>query len=312
MQRQHRSGFTLVELLVVVGIIALLISILLPSLNRAREAANAVKCLSNLKQIGQALQLYAADNKNYVVPGMVIRGGSSGDTRYNPGDYWPTILVANKYMSNPQVARNASQELNNTSNGNTVFRCPSGTDLRYGVGVTATDTSGVNTDTTLLTSHKDGRGLEFFRTASRINTTATGDAVRVDTWYNVNGWAVTDDTATNVQNAKNAFVKYPFTALVKFTSGAGYTVRQHKMSDWKDAANLVLVYDGVSLWHNQVPFTVSARHGGKTQANALMADGHCQPLRAPGDVPVNASGSLSVYTADGPRFVISPQLIGTN
>src|SRR5690554_165040 len=85
---RRMRAFTLVELLVVIGIIALLISILLPALNSARSAAISLTCQSNLRQVMQAVQMYANENKGI----MPHTYGNAGDGDLN-GTYW-TVQIA--------------------------------------------------------------------------------------------------------------------------------------------------------------------------------------------------------------------------
>jgi prepilin-type N-terminal cleavage/methylation domain-containing protein/prepilin-type processing-associated H-X9-DG protein len=83
-------GFTLVELLVVIGIIALLISILLPSLNKARQAANTVACASNMRQIGLMFRMYANENSGILPP---------GGYQLAPGRNWTWTDWMDKYLT---------------------------------------------------------------------------------------------------------------------------------------------------------------------------------------------------------------------
>src|SRR5205814_7669122 len=88
-------GFTLVELLVVIGIIALLISILLPALSRARAQAGAIKCASQLRQVGLSFQMYAMDNKGYWPPSRLAATYNIDGVNYtstNPA-YWQNFVA---------------------------------------------------------------------------------------------------------------------------------------------------------------------------------------------------------------------------
>ena len=108
------TAFTLVELLVVIAVIALLISILIPALSRAREQANKVKCLSNLRQLGMAFVMYAGDNKQLFPFHADIGGMFAEDWIYWEQQRDPKRSAVAKYIGNinPGAFRCPSDRLN--------------------------------------------------------------------------------------------------------------------------------------------------------------------------------------------------------
>jgi prepilin-type N-terminal cleavage/methylation domain-containing protein/prepilin-type processing-associated H-X9-DG protein len=111
--RHHRRAFTLVELLVVIGIIALLVAMLLPSLNKAKKAARTTACLSNLRQMGLALATYTGENKgrmfDYLWQGKDANNTVIPDWGWN--GYWIGMLNAYKVKDEAILCPEAREPL---------------------------------------------------------------------------------------------------------------------------------------------------------------------------------------------------------
>lgn len=122
-----RRGFTLVELLVVIGIIALLISILLPALNRAREEGKRVQCLSNMRQVGVAAIMYTNEAK-----GMLPTSGEGPPQKKFDWVYWQPASSAAPYNDPTQCSLARYLSATSPQAIANIYTCPSDpTDQHY-------------------------------------------------------------------------------------------------------------------------------------------------------------------------------------
>ena len=200
-----RGNFTLIELLVVIAIIAVLASMLMPALSKVREKARGIQCVSNLKQAGTGMLMYAMDFNDYAP--ISYNSDTGSGSKYKPG--WAGILATPL-----ATAGNEDVALNYVRNWK-VFHCPATTNIPAPGKYNSANTYGVwdtwnNPATRYVVSLSDGR--QFVALPIRLVEKVSSTMYAIDntnnsnfTNVNIGYWASSQDsTALRHNNAANA------------------------------------------------------------------------------------------------------------
>jgi len=244
-------GFTLVELLVVIGIIALLIGILLPALQKARRSANSLKCLSNLRQIGSAYFLYASEYKG----AWPVAVHAINDTRYKMAEEhrWPD-MIAPFVSSTRDFKYDNLEELRKNS---VIWGCPEWTKIDQNDGSFA-DKVRVGYGMNYYATFKDPDGVKIL---AYIKADGTGEYVKQVKWTKSAERGLVADAVAHIIQTPNTM------SLAGGHWQPFYAV---------DPADVNQIF--VDATRHAKPGTTKEQSYGNPGFNMLFCDGHASPV----------------------------------